>query len=496
MNLKSLLCVLGLAFSLYLTGCSGVGDRGGGGGGGGGGGTGTGNAAVSVSISDTTPSGGSVLSFTMPIIGISLVDSSGKSQALFSSTTAANVELTRLQTDSDLIASSVSVPAGTYTAVNVTVAGPTAVLANTSGSAIGTCAAGTTNTATLCQLTGIAGTMTFTFPTTSQLVLTSNQKAWIDLDFNYNNAVTSTGGIDITQAKILKVLTSPAVGVSSGNFANVDDFVGAVQSISGSSITVQSNVRGTLTATITSTTPITDPQGLCTQAGLSGLACVKTGSIVSVQAVLSDTGGISVTNIDILDTQATATDEVEGIIYPSSCNGGNNYGMILSDAEIATTTSPLFSAAPGTFLCLTLNQSTSNFFAIDYSVLTNQPGLPTGGFGNANDILFGQVVRARISGAAAATNVVNATANSLVLRFSRVTATVNTVSGNNFSVTGLPPYITITGSPLVGTYTSAPTLFEGVTSASGLSNSQVVSFSALYLNNSIQTFPAVKVRLQ
>jgi hypothetical protein len=388
-----------------------------------------------------------------------------------------------------LIATNVPVAAGTYTAVKVTVAAPSAVFINASSSKVGSCAAGG-----VCQLTGIATTITYTFPTNAQLVLNANENQWLNLDFNYSNAIVTTNGIgiDVTQTGVLTASTTVPTGVPSGDFANIDDFTGAVTAISASSITLNSTVRGSLTASISSTTPVFDPQSQC--AGGGTLSCIKTGSIVSLQGVLTDAGVLDATSLDIIDILTTPADEVEGTIYPSTCNGGSNYGLVLSDSAIFTSGSPLKSANFGAGVCLKLNPTAS--FAIDTGILTGQAGVPTSvGFSSASDILAGQTVRAKVTGAATGTNgIIDATATALILRFSRLTGTVGTPSGSTFTINGLPAYLgTFTVSPTVDTYTSA-TIFEGLTGVGDLANAQTVSFSALYLN-AAPNFQAAKVRV-
>ena len=411
--------------------------------------------------------------------------------SVFSSNPSTDFELTRLQTDTNLVAANVTIAAGTYTAVNVTVAAPSGVYVNSSGATVGACV----NNA-VCGMTGSAATITYKFPTGSPLVLASNSTPWLDLDFNYNNAVVTVNNavaIDVTQTGVLTASSTVPSGVASGAYANLDDFTGAVTAISASSITVQSSLRGSLKAAINSSTQVFDPQSQCTNA-TSGLSCIQAGSIVSVQGVLTTAGVATATSLDIIDISTTPSDEVEGIIYPSTCNGGSNFGMILSDSTIFTSGSPLTSASYGSGVCLTLNPSAT--YAIDTGIITNQ-GVPTTvGFTGSSDMISGQNVRAKITGAVTGTNGINATANALILRFSRLTGTVNTASGYIFSVTGLPLYLgTFAAPPQVQTY-QIGTLLEGVTSVSSLASGQTISYSALFLNPVGVTYPfqAVKVR--
>ncbi len=483
MNSKRTLFILGISAIFILTSCSGSKSTvctvncGGGG-----------NSSLSLTISDTPPSGTTILSFTLPVLGISLTPSGGGSQvSVFSSNPSADYELTRLQSDSNLVAAKVPVAAGTYTAINVTVAAPSAVFINASGSTVASCVAGG-----VCHLTGSATTITYTFPTGSPLVLTANANQWSNLDFNYSNAIVTTNGIglDVTQKGVLTVSTTVPTGIASGDVANIDDFTGAVTAKSASSITLVSSVRGTLTASISSTIPVYDPQSQCQGAG--SLSCIGVGSIVSLQGVLSNTGVVNATSLDVIDASTTPADEVEGTIYPSSCNGAGSFGMVLSDSVIFTSGSPLTSADFGAGVCLTFSQTAT--FVIDDGILTGQ-GVPTGGFTNSSNILPGQTVRAKVTGAATGANGINVTATALILRFSRFTGTVNAVSGGTIlTMNGLPTYIT-TGSLQAATYPNA-TVLEGATDLSNVSG-QTISFRALYLAAPPATysFQAAKVRV-
>jgi hypothetical protein len=447
-----------------------------------------GDALLSVSISDTPPANTTVLSFTLPIVGITLTSSTGTQVPVFASSAAANFELTRLQSDSDVVITNASVAAGTYTSLSVTVAAASGVLIN-SGSTVGTCAAGA-----VCPLTGVPTTITVPI----NITLSSNAHQWMDLDFNYNNAIDTSTGIKINLglANVLAATTTVPTGVPSGDFANVDDFTGrvtATPTVAGG-ITLSSTARGSLTATINGSTQVFDPQGQCSTAGIATLSCIHVGSIVSLQGVLTNTGTVVATSLDIIDFSSTPVDEVEGTIYPSSCNGAGSFGMILSDSAISTSGSPLASSPFGTGVCLTVSPTAT--FPVDFGILTGQPGLPAPnapGFRTSSDLLAGQTIRAKITGAATGTNsFINATATAMILRFSRLTGTVGTVSGPAFIINGLPTYITaFTVPPSVQTYTNA-TLFENATNLAG-----TVSISALFYNpigGPTQPLQAAKVR--
>ncbi len=420
-----------------------------------------------------------MISFTLPISGISLVPSSGSAVSVYSGGT---FELTRLQSDSAPVSIGVSVPEGSYTAIKVTLGTSSGIFANASGASI-TSSAGTCTPAELfCALPpGAATTITFSFPST--LTLSANQTQWIGLDFNLNNAITSANGItvDFGQTGVLTANTKPRTNVPSGYVDSIDDFTGLVTAYSsGSSISVKSGTRGTLKATITSSTTFDDPQNLCSGSA-SVASCISASgkTVVSVQAELSTAGAIDATEIDVIDT--SGLDTVEGIIYPSSCNGAGSFGLLLADSTVLSGNSTLTGLSYGAGFCLTISP-TATFF-VDTGLLSTAIGTASqAGFADSNALQMGQVVRVQVSNVTAGT-LVGATATGVLLRYSRLSGIVNVVSGNNFSVNSLPTYLGFTLSPLVATYPNN-TIFEGVTDQTGgLSNTAGVAMRALYFNN-------------
>jgi hypothetical protein len=490
MNSKRALFLLGISAIFVLTSCSGLKT------------TCTtncivsGNATLNLTLSDTPPSGVGVVSFTLPISGISLVPSTGSEVSVYS---GGNFELTRLQSDSTPVAIGVSVPEGSYTAIKVTLGTSSGIFVNASSGSI-TSSAGTCVVGAFCALpAGAATSITYTFPST--LTLSANQTQWIGLDFNLNNAITSSSGItvDFGQTGVLTAKTTPRTNLPSGDVDSIDDFTGLVTAYaSGSSITVKSGTRGTLTASITSATTYDDPQNLCSGSASVAICISANGkTVVSVQAELSNTGAIDATEIDVIDT--SGADAVEGFIYPSSCNGTGSFGLILADSAVPSGNTTLTGLSYGAGVCLTISPTAT--FQVDTGLLSGAIGSASqAGFADSSALQIGQVVRVQVSNVTAGTLVAaNAKATGVLLRYSRLSGTVNILSSNNFSVNGLPTYLGFALSPIVATYLNY-TAFEGVADASGLSNPAAVSFRALYFSNPSNSpqagvsFIAAKVR--
>src|SRR5271157_3719418 len=450
MNSKRALLILGISAIFVLTSCSGKSSSsctvncGGGG-----------NASLTISFYDTPPTGTNVLSFTLPIAGISLTPSSGSPQSV--TTVISSVEVTRLQSDSAVIADQASVPAADYTAINVTL-GPTSstnnLFINTSGSTITYGTRSCVNEA-ICALP-VGAVYTISVPLT--LNLSANQNQWIGLDFNLNKAITTSGGIsiDFSQTGVLTATTTTRTGIPSGSVDTLEDFTGVVTAYTaGSSITVKSAIRGaSLTASLsTSTEYDMAPVNYSNCPGGTASGCVNAGSTVSMDTVVSSGGTFTATEIDVLD--ATAVDEVEGSIYPTSSQGV--FGMILADKVSATGNATLSAGIYGSGVLLTLSATN---YSVDTKTLSSQLLAPAG-FSGSGDLLGGQVVRAQITGISADNNGnITATANNMLLRYSRLSGTVNSVSGSSFSISGLPSYVyalntSLSSTPQVYTY---PTL--------------------------------------
>ncbi len=460
----------------------------------------SGNAKLSITLYDTPPTGISLLSFTLPITGISLAPSSGTAVPI--ATTSSSFEATRLQTDSALIADAVSVPAGSYTTLNV-ILGPTTantnVFFNTTGSTITwtTGSGGSCLNNAVCYLpAGAFYTVAITLP----LTLSADETQWIGLNLNLNKAITTAGGlsVDFSQPNVLTAITHARTGIPSPAVDTIEDFVGAVTAYSSGSITVKSVTSGqSITASLTNSTEYDTPPGNtysnCTAVQAS--SCIKVGSTVSVDALLSSNGTLTASEVDVLD--ATAVDEVEGVIYPTSI--ANVYALILSDKGTASSSSALASDSITYGSAICVDTTNSNYF-VDLKTLTNAGFTPTGFQGQG--LLAGQQVRAQVSNVLSSSTTAcpqyKATASNLLLRFSRLTGTVSQGAGLNFYLTP-PSYISVLDpglgtTPLAYTF-SGYTAFDGITDASGITAGSTVSIRTLLLNNTLPTFAVAKVRV-
>ena len=478
---------IALAISMIaLVGCSGPNSPTGGGGGGG-----TQNASLAVTMTSPPPAftNVSVLAATVGITGITLTPSSGSAVALTLSPTVYPVDFMRLQSDTAFLGS-LTLPAGTYSSATITFSAPTLTVFNQSGTTLnGTCVSGT-----ICQIVLTAGSAqlsTAPFP----LTLTANQATGISLNLNLQNALTLTSGtlaLSFSATNVATAATLPRTGTPSGALDLIEDFVGLVTVRSGSSITVTGSDGISLTMTLPSSPTIEDPQGLCPALNATCLVVNKT--LVSVDATVSTSGTLTLVSVDLLD--ASPQDEVEGTLVNTSTPG--QFFLVVANKEVATGNSTLSAANPGDIFLVTLSNP---IFTVDFDEFFNNASLPpstvTPLFSGQANLVNGQDVMVHVTAAtgAASTRDQAITSDRVALRFTRTTGTVQTVSGQSFAISNLPPYIQFVTSPLVDTIIGA-TSFDGVTDVSGVTVGQSVSIRALLLNNSTFSFYAAKVRVQ
>jgi len=439
-----------------------------------------GTANFTLTVTDAPPSGVSFISFNVPITAVSLTSSTGAIVNVVTPSTPILLDMIRLQSDSAALGT-FQIPADTYTKLTITLGVVNATFANTTSATVGSCVAGD-----VCFLnSGTPGAQTITFA--SPITVAGSANVGLNVDFNLNNAVTTANGvtIDFTQANILTIPNAP---VTAGNLNAIEDFTGVITGFTGSNVTVTSGTRGTLVGVVNSSTTYTGiTQGsnpAC--GGTANAQCLALNKTVSVDATLSAAGVVTITEVDFLDTPDV--DEIEGVIYPTSTTGV--YNMIMSDKVNVSNNALLAALSAGAKIAVTLDTSVE--FDIDTrNLLASIPS----GFTSSSDIFPGQEVMVRVKSTTSGT-LLNVLTDRIVLRYSRVTGLVNTVSGNTFTYqqASLPALLGTFNTPPIANTVTGVTTFDGVTAINSLQNNDSVSIRALYLHNNSQPFQAAKVR--
>jgi len=474
--------------TIALAGCSGGNQATTGGGGGGGNQQHASLTLTLTSKPDVSLTNISVLSATVSITGITLNPTSGNAVPLPLSPTYP-VDLTRLQADTALLGV-LSLPVGSYSSATVTFSAPTLTLDNQSGTTLNaTCLTGT-----ICKIVLPAGSSQVTsapFP----LTLTAGQSSGISLNLNLNDAVTVTSGtvaLNFSAADTFNVAALPRAGAPSGTFDLIEDFVGLVTAKTSTSITVMGSNGISLSIALPSTVVIEDPQGLCT--ALNATCLVANQTVVSVDATVSSAGALTLVSADLLS--ATPQDELEGTLINTATPG--QFNLVVANKVVASGNATLTAANPGDVFLVTTSNPT---FAVDLDEFFNNASLPPANvttlFAGVGDLTDGQDVMVHVTAAtgSAATGDQAVTADAVLLRFTRTTGTVQTVSGQTFTLSNLPPFMSFASNPLVNTISGA-TNFDGVADVNSLAVGQTVSIRALLVPRSTFTFYAAKVRVQ
>jgi hypothetical protein len=465
---------------------------------------GGGTATLSLTITATPltpPPNTNLLSFIVDVNTVTLTSSSGSTVNIPLNATNLAVDLTKLQSDSAFLGTSAAIPAGSYSSISVSISNPVVTFCTQTAGNSG-CAASSVTT-----ITGAAATPKISsapFP----LTLTSNQKTGLAINFNLGNALTvSTTQPQVVTAVSLvapnvlsaKTLPSTASSLVTGELDFVEDVTGVVTSVSSTtqSVTVKTAARGSLTAIANSST-VFSPNCTALNLSLSFSSCVVQGHVASLDMVLNSDGTFTLLEYDPLST--TTGDWIEGIVT-AAATSSTQFTVVANDLVLASSGSPIGSTTPlGSQVKVTL--LTPKPFLVDTKGLT----VPVNNFGgtDASILLPGQTLSLHVTAFTAASGSTPAAASvdTVYLRFTRVSGTVAaTGTQASFNIVNLPSFFGITTQPLVEITQGAPpstpaTNFDGVTSATALSNPQTVSIRALYFGQgTTMPFSAAKVRV-
>ncbi len=467
---------------------------------------GTGTATVSLTlVADTLPPNPSILSFKVTIVAITLTPTSGTALT-FQPPSPIVIDLMRLQSDTALLGSLTNVPSGSYT-VQVSLSSPEITFLNDTSSTITangvTCLSNHVCTATITSVgTPTIGSFT--------LSATSGGKQGIEFDFNLNNAISLSSGtlaINFNPSSpspgVLTAFTLPRTNANLGanQLELTEDFTGVV-SISGSSVTITSPTRGTLTATSTSNSFFDpSPDGVICPTP-STISCVVAGQIATVDAFLKSDGTLELKEFEHLN--ANQQDFVEGTVY--AVNTPTQFAIVVTDKVQLATNSLISGLNTGDLL--TVNITTPTFL-----VDTKGLAVPAGSLGqfqgqsDTNAVHPGQTIALHVTVFVAAngTTIAAATADTVILRWSRLIATPTTASATTVNVNAVPSYFNITPASVFPTQVFSGTLgsqgvtnLDGITTAANLIIGAPVGLRVLYLENTTNSaqfpFMAAKIR--
>ena len=455
---------------------------------------GGGNATLSFVLTATPPDptlGLSVQTFAATVTGISLTPSTGAAVNVPLNTSAYIAELNRVTSDSTLLAAAVSVPAGTYTQMAVTFSAPRVTFCTQANPGVPGCAAGT-----LGSISGTAGTATIS----TNLSVSDSLETGVALNVNLANTLTLSGqtisAVNLGATNVFTVSELPPssakTDLASAELAHVDDVMGLVTSVSGSTLTVQTSTRGSITASANSSTQFS---GDCTTLGFAqNFTCVKANTVAIVDTLLNVDGTFTLVFYQPLPRQLSSGDLIEGVVTGVPNSVTNQFTVVVTDSVFAASGSLLQGRVNlGDQIQITL--STPDPFTIIAKGLT----LPTGSaFEHSTSvasILPGQTVAFPVLTFTAQSGVTPGTATShdLALRFTRFSAVMGSPALPVFSATTFPPFFGLATGQQFQT-TSGRLSVDGASSLTSIPAGSTFSTTALYIGPVAPQFAAQSVR--
>jgi hypothetical protein len=380
------------------------------------------NVPVTMSMTDTPPVGVSPLSLQVTFTDARL--NPGNVELLAAPVT---VDLARLQTETSLLTSA-NVAPGTYTSLALTIAAnPLLTFQNNTGAALtvggAQCANGAICTAGLVTAND---SQSVSFPGAG-ITLIANTPGALLVDMNLSDLLTNPAGSIAMDLSVSGAVTATQITPPQGSpFEAAEDVVGVVSTPSNGAFFLQTAMGNYNITTNSSTQFLNFPGAVCSPVGF---ACVQAGEILSVNMNLLTNNTLVAADI-IFEDASSAVPEIEGVVVAT---GGlpAQFSMVVSQETVGGL------PVAGGKVTVTLSAAPATPFAIDNLVGT----LNTTGFSFAGpaDMIVGQEVAVQQGGNSTASVI---QASRVLLRSSRMTATVATTPFPNFTVNGLPPFLT------------------------------------------------------
>jgi hypothetical protein len=451
------------------------------------------NASLILTLRAATsqvPANTNLLSFRTIVAGVSLTSETGASINVPLNSDSYEVDLTRLQSDTALLAFSASIPAGTYTNMVVSLFdSAVAYCIQTQG--ITGCEVGSVTT-----LTGPPAASTIAtspFP----LNVTNGQNTGLAINIDIEKALAVNGqtqaitAVNLGAADVLTatVLPSASSSLPSATMDFVEDITGIVSSVDEAtqSVTVETATRGSITAFAGAST-IVSPN--CTTFNLgSTFACARQGQVASLDTILNTDGSLALLEYDPL--AISAGDWIEGIVGlpPSS---STQFQLVTNDFVLANSNS-LIGNELGLGASVRITLANPKPFVVDSKGLI-VPNTSFAGAVDASVLSPGQTLAVHVVSFTPGTpnTLAAASVDFVYLRFTRVTGSIaNSAPPNTFAIQFLPSLFGLTSPVSVQLSTVSPsTNFDGVNGASELVHGQTASIRALYFGPPTGPTPA------
>ena len=429
-----------------------------------------GSSALSVTVTDTPPTGVSVLSFEVSVVGATL---NPGNVDLLSGRGPVRIEVKQLETESGFL-NTARVAPGTYTSLNLTFSNPELTFKNGTNAMLAGCAVGAVceikPTGTLTSMVNLP-TAGLTIPGSSSgtgMADEGQSAMGMQLDLNVNTIVSAAMGVDFSQAGAVSV--GQLTRGKEGEFDDVDELKGVVQNLNTTNMAFTLHtMQGDFSITTDSNT-----QFGFESCAANNFSCLQNNIVTQVDAKMMPGGIFLARKIEFEDD--AADDELEGVVF--KIDDATHFEMVVLD-ELR----PLNNVNVGNPVAVTLSNPT---FQVKAEGLNAPSGLVSAfeGATDTSQLLPGQTVEIRLTAPATAGPTISMTANRVRLRLTQFTANVSGAPvPPNFTVSSLPSLFTNAGITSVQVNTSDQTNFVGVSGVSGLADGNTLSLRGLLFGN-------------
>jgi hypothetical protein len=338
----------------------------------------------------------------------------------------------------------VNVPAGTYTGATISVANPEVVVINA-------------GVATKIPATLTSATINVTF---SPAITIGAGASVLNFDLNLANSVT-LAGTPPTSATVNPQFTATTAAVPSANNGNEDDEHGGFEDVRGSVTNVAAPKFTIQPAQSAQPVTFTTDNNTQFKDGITGLAQITNGMIVSVDAVTQSDGSLLATKVEA-ETESANGEEVEGIITAVT---GSPATQITVSTQVVSASSTANAPTFGNPVSAPISTGTR------FVVKNGKLAVPSGQVFDATHVAKGQRVEVDNDNENQAGNSTsNVSADKLKLTEQVLTGTVAaapTSTGFTLTISGTSAFGSLTGATSVNVITSSSTEVKNVTVGSG-----------------------------
>lgn len=407
---------------------------------------------MTITVRDAPPTGITILAMEVTITGAVLQPGN---VSLVS--TPVKFEMKQLETEAALL-SSLNVPAGTHTSINVTFTNPEITIMNTSGATVSLGSMQCTN-GSVCEFRNLPmGQSSVSYSGSPfPITITANSPLGLLVDVDVQNSIPSN------MANMTPVFTlvnlPPRTGT--GEFERMDDIVGKVTAKDAANnqftLQVTSGVTSLLIKVDSNTSFDFSDLGLA-----NTFASLAVGQVLEVDLKMMPDRSLLATKVKFEDDDTQ--EELEGIIV--KLNGATSFDMVLLHESMDV-------QGIDTGNVVTINLLSGTQFRVDSN------GLPVGGllFSGATDLMVGQTVEVERKSTPTGTPPVIDT-DKVKLKRSQFTAKVKAkLNSTDFTVDNLPGLFA--GVAQIEVRTSSQTDFDNTTGVAALAVGDLVSLRGL-----------------